>query len=113
MRSSHGREWCRPSAATAWPTAQGLVLRNSSIAQSWMSGGARSDGALVAVRAARRRGTRDREMPRAPHRESMLWWKIRSATVERNRSVVAHSTRPATRSGCWRHTRWAMIDPIE
>lgn len=27
--------------------------------------------------------------------------------------MVAPSTRPSTRSGCWRHTRWATTEPIE
>ena len=37
----------------------------------------------------------------------------RSASVIWNRSVVAHSTSPETREPCWRHTRWATIEPIE
>ncbi len=88
------------------------MLRNSRIAHSWMSEGRRSR-ASAADRAART-AVRDRENPRAPAIASSIdWWKTRSDTLDRNRSVVAQSTSPAVRSGCWRHVRWATIDPIE
>ena len=42
MRESHGRVWCRPSAARACPTAHGLVRAQLGQRPSWMSLGARS-----------------------------------------------------------------------
>ena len=112
MRDNHGREWWRPRAATAWPTAHGLVLRNSRDRPVVEVGGLEVEG-RAAVRAART-AVRDRDRPRVPSMAiSMPWWKTRSGIEERNRSVVAQSTSPSILAACWRQTRWAMIEPIE
>ena len=82
------------------------------MAQSWMS-----DGARCRARAADRLAViaaRELEMPRAAIMPaSSPVKKNRSQGVKRKTAEVAARTRPSTRSGCWRHTRWATAPPME
>ena len=77
-----------------------------------MSVGSKS-AASAAARAAHT-AVREWEMPRAASiADPIAVKKNRSPRPFWNRSVVAARTRPSTRSGCWRQTRWATIEPIE
>ena len=110
---SQGREWWRPSAASACPTAHGDVERNSASAQSWTSVSPSGSTAAPARRASRA-AVRLRAMPReASIAASVAAWKARSRVLPRKWSVVAARISPPTISGCWRQTRWAITEPIE
>ena len=96
----------------AWATAHGDVDLSSASAHSSMSRGSRSRARAAAREACT--AVRDRATVRSPSIVAPIAVKnARSATVSWNRSVVAHSTSPRTRSGCWRQTRCATMDPIE
>ena len=93
---SHGREWWRPRAASAWPTAHGEVERGARPAPTPRCRGARGRGR---GRRPGRRAPRSATATtvRSPSMVAPIAVKnARSASVIWNRSVVAHSTRPAT-----------------
>ena len=82
IRDSQGVEWCRPSAATAWATAHGLVLRHS---------------------LERPLGDVDVGRCRAPRR-STGWRGVRSAT---STASAARPCRSPCRSGRAARGRWS------
>ena len=93
------------------------MIALSGVRSSWLIVARNCDLAILACSAVARAApvaTRERAIPRAPSIEAPMPAKnARSATVSRKRSLVAASTSPATRCGCWRHTRWATTPPIE
>ena len=110
---SHGREWCRPSAAMAWATAHGAggaELRERPVLDV---DGLEVEGAWPRLATACT-AVRERETVRSPSIAAPCGVKKnRSARFIWNRSVVAQSTSPPILSACWRHTRCATIEPIE
>ena len=98
MRPSHGREWCRPSADKAWPTAHGLCSGTPAAPTPGCRWARSRRHRRPRGPPARRSGSA--RCPRvASIAEPMPVKNSRSQKLIWNRSVVAASTRPSTRSG--------------